>query len=134
MHIREATYIWVHSVHLTILTYYIHTHITYRCSMHSTVLTYIHPYIHTYGCIQCIQDSSHTHTHTYIHAYRWVDYSKKYGLGYSLSDGRYGVFFNDATKILLSWDQVCVRLCVCAYKRFLCKYVCVYIYIYIMHI
>ena len=35
---------------------------------------------------------------------RWVDYSKKYGLGYKLSNGQYGVFFNDATKILLKLD------------------------------
>jgi len=32
---------------------------------------------------------------------KWVDYSKKYGLGYQLSDGTFGVFFNDATKMLL---------------------------------
>jgi hypothetical protein len=32
---------------------------------------------------------------------RWVDYSKKYGLGYKLSNGCSGVFFNDATKMLL---------------------------------
>ena len=35
---------------------------------------------------------------------RWVDYSKKYGLGYKLSNAQYGVFFNDATKILLKPD------------------------------
>lgn len=35
---------------------------------------------------------------------RWVDYSKKYGLGYKLSNNQYGVFFNDATKILLKTD------------------------------
>jgi hypothetical protein len=35
---------------------------------------------------------------------RWVDYSKKYGLGYKLSNGCSGVFFNDATKMLLSTD------------------------------
>ena len=33
---------------------------------------------------------------------RWVDYSKKYGLGYKLSNGCSGVFFNDATKMLLA--------------------------------
>lgn len=32
---------------------------------------------------------------------KWVDYSQKYGLGYKLSDGTGGVFFNDATKMLL---------------------------------
>lgn len=35
---------------------------------------------------------------------RWVDYSKKYGLGYKLSNGCSGVFFNDATKMLLETD------------------------------
>ncbi|EKX53816.1 hypothetical protein GUITHDRAFT_64205 [Guillardia theta CCMP2712] len=35
---------------------------------------------------------------------RWVDYSKKYGLGYKLSNGCSGVFFNDATKMLLALD------------------------------
>lgn len=32
---------------------------------------------------------------------KWVDYSSKYGLGYLLSNGSTGVFFNDSTKILL---------------------------------
>ncbi|CAN0427757.1 unnamed protein product, partial [Hapterophycus canaliculatus] len=32
---------------------------------------------------------------------RYVDYSSKYGLGFLLSDGSAGVYFNDATKIAL---------------------------------
>lgn len=32
---------------------------------------------------------------------RYVDYSSKYGLGFLLSDGSAGVYFNDATKIIL---------------------------------
>jgi hypothetical protein len=32
---------------------------------------------------------------------KWVDYSQKYGLGYLLSNGAAGVFFNDSTKIIL---------------------------------
>lgn len=32
---------------------------------------------------------------------KWVDYTSKYGMGYILSDGSVGVYFNDATKILL---------------------------------
>lgn len=32
---------------------------------------------------------------------QWVDYSSKYGLGYVLSNGCSGVFFNDSTKIIL---------------------------------
>ena len=35
-----------------------------------------------------------------IHAKKWIDYTTKYGLGYVLSDGSIGVFFNDATKII----------------------------------
>jgi serine/threonine protein kinase len=31
---------------------------------------------------------------------KWVDYSSKYGLGYSLSNGDLGVYFNDSSKIL----------------------------------
>jgi polo-like kinase 1 len=32
---------------------------------------------------------------------KWVDYSSKYGLGYLLSNGSTGVFFNDSSKIVL---------------------------------
>ena len=31
---------------------------------------------------------------------KWVDYSSKYGLGYLLSDGSIGVYFNDSSKII----------------------------------
>ena len=37
-----------------------------------------------------------------IHAKKWIDYTSKYGLGYILSNGAVGVFFNDATKIILT--------------------------------
>jgi len=36
---------------------------------------------------------------------KWVDYSSKYGLGYQMNNGTIGVFFNDATKILLGRDE-----------------------------
>jgi hypothetical protein len=36
---------------------------------------------------------------------KWIDYSSKYGLGYQLSNGTYGVLFNDSTKIIVSRDQ-----------------------------
>lgn len=35
---------------------------------------------------------------------KWVDYSSKYGLGYLLSDGSTGIYFNDASKMVLD-DQ-----------------------------
>jgi len=36
-----------------------------------------------------------------IHCKKWIDYTSKYGLGYVLSNGAVGVFFNDATKIII---------------------------------
>ena len=36
---------------------------------------------------------------------RWVDYSHKYGVGYMLCDGSIGVYFNDASKIVLAPNQ-----------------------------
>lgn len=41
------------------------------------------------------------HLYSEIHVKKWVDYSTKYGLGYLLSDGSTGVYFNDSTKIIL---------------------------------
>jgi len=35
-----------------------------------------------------------------VYVKKWVDYSSKYGLGYLLSNGCSGVFFNDYTKIV----------------------------------
>lgn len=32
---------------------------------------------------------------------KWVDYSTKYGLGYLLTNGATGVFYNDSTKLIL---------------------------------
>lgn len=36
---------------------------------------------------------------------KWVDYSSKYGMGYQMNNGTIGVFFNDATKVLLGRDE-----------------------------
>jgi polo-like kinase 1 len=33
---------------------------------------------------------------------KWIDYSSKYGLGYILNNGYFGVYFNDNTKMLLN--------------------------------
>lgn len=35
---------------------------------------------------------------------RWVDFTHKYGLGYCLSDGSNGVYFNDATTLVTKVD------------------------------
>ncbi len=37
--------------------------------------------------------------------YTWVDYSKKYGIGYILNDGSVGVYFNDGSKILGGYES-----------------------------
>jgi hypothetical protein len=37
---------------------------------------------------------------------KWVDYSEKYGLGYLLSNGACGVYFNDSSRIILSPDSM----------------------------
>lgn len=36
---------------------------------------------------------------------KYVDFSSKYGMGYKLSNGSYGVLFNDSTKIILDPNQ-----------------------------
>ena len=36
---------------------------------------------------------------------KWIDYSSKYGMGYQLSNGIFGVLFNDSTKIVISKDH-----------------------------
>lgn len=35
---------------------------------------------------------------------KWVDYSSKYGLGYLLSNGCTGIYFNDSSKMILHSD------------------------------
>lgn len=41
----------------------------------------------------------------------WVDYCNKYGMGYALTDGSCGVYFNDSTSIVLSPNKRYVSLC-----------------------
>lgn len=36
-----------------------------------------------------------------VYIKKWVDYSSKYGLGYLLSDGSTGIYFNDSTKMII---------------------------------
>lgn len=31
---------------------------------------------------------------------KWIDYSSKYGIGYALTSGWFGVYFNDSSKML----------------------------------
>lgn len=36
---------------------------------------------------------------------KWIDYSNKYGLGYQLTNGHVGVYFNDSSSVILSADE-----------------------------
>ena len=36
-----------------------------------------------------------------VYVKKWVDYSSKYWLGYLLSDGTTGIYFNDSTKMVI---------------------------------
>ena len=55
---------------------------------------------------QCEQDKREEHK---IHILAYVDYSKKYGLGYVINNKMYGVYFNDET--LMSSDEKKEYLC-----------------------
>jgi len=52
-------------------------------------------------------DTAKTNTRNALHGChgvyvkKWVDYSSKYGLGYLLSNGYTGIYFNDSTKMVL---------------------------------
>lgn len=37
---------------------------------------------------------------------KWVDYSDKYGFGFQLIDGSWGVLFNDTTKIVMLANEM----------------------------
>ena len=41
----------------------------------------------------------------FVSVKKWIDYSSKYGIGYSLSNGGCGVYFNDSSKILAFSDR-----------------------------
>ena len=45
--------------------------------------------------------SIHAHAST-LFVSKWIDYSQKYGLGYQLTDGCTGVFFNDSSTMLVA--------------------------------
>lgn len=40
---------------------------------------------------------------------QWLDFSFKYGMGFTMSNGVSGVFFNDNTKILSSGDNQTIK-------------------------
>ncbi|XP_065184611.1 serine/threonine-protein kinase PLK1-like [Sycon ciliatum] len=40
---------------------------------------------------------------------KWVDYSDKYGFGYSLCDGSSGVLFNDGSRMMMAADSINVQ-------------------------
>jgi cell cycle serine/threonine-protein kinase CDC5/MSD2 len=48
----------------------------------------------------------------------WVDYCNKYGMGYALTDGTVGVYFNDSTTMALAPDKqyVCHSILLWTYR------------------
>jgi hypothetical protein len=46
--------------------------------------------------------------HEKVFIVSWVDYCNKYGMGYALTDGSVGVYFNDSTSCILSPDKLFV--------------------------
>ena len=41
----------------------------------------------------------------FVSVKKWIDYSSKYGIGYSLTNGSCGVYFNDSSKMLAFNDE-----------------------------
>lgn len=44
-------------------------------------------------------------TSAHVFLDKWVDFSCKYGLGYSLTDGTRGAYFNDSTSMTTKDDE-----------------------------
>jgi hypothetical protein len=42
---------------------------------------------------------------SFIFVKKWIDYSSKYGIGYALTNGSCGVYFNDSSKMLSFSDD-----------------------------
>ena len=61
------------------------------------------PYTSPYGMQETkdgLLNNGGSNNLTDVSVKKWIDYSSKYGLGYILSDGHIGVYFNDSTKII----------------------------------
>lgn len=52
--------------------------------------------------------------HPSVMIVKWIDYSNKYGLGYQLRNGSVGVYFNDATSIVLAPNKLYLSLFMCS--------------------
>ena len=42
---------------------------------------------------------------TEIFVKKWIDFSDKYGIGYLLSNGSYGVYFNDSSNVVMGQNS-----------------------------
>jgi hypothetical protein len=51
------------------------------------------------------QQQQHQSEYTFISVKKWIDYSSKYGIGYALTNGSCGVYFNDSSKMLSFSDD-----------------------------
>ena len=49
-------------------------------------------------------------TKNYAHIDRYVDYSMKYGVGYALTNGSYGVMYNDLSRLVQEANKAYVLM------------------------
>ncbi|KAK9478716.1 kinase-like domain-containing protein [Lipomyces japonicus] len=52
-----------------------------------------------------VSDKYNNQNYYPVYVSQWVDYSNKYGLGYQLSDGSSGVYFNDTTSLIVTQTE-----------------------------
>lgn len=50
-------------------------------------------------------NNMNNNNYDYVSVKKWIDYSSKYGIGYALSNGGCGVYFNDSSKMIAFGDQ-----------------------------
>ena len=50
------------------------------------------------------QSNNLADTFPFIAVKKWIDYSSKYGIGYALTNGSCGVYFNDSSKMVSITD------------------------------
>ncbi len=55
--------------------------------------------------LQCLPFKSSDSSMSDIFVKKWIDYSDKYGIGYLLTNGIYGVYFNDSTNVSMAGNS-----------------------------
>ena len=57
------------------------------------------------GNLSCLPFKSSNSSMSDIFVKKWIDYSDKYGIGYLLTNGIYGVYFNDSTNVAMAGNS-----------------------------